>query len=58
MNDMAILDGFMEGFAKTAEAAGLRGEQVKTLLELSVDLAQREKHSADFDAGFMSVKGG
>lgn len=58
MIDTTILDGFMEGFAKTAEEAGLHGEQVRELLELSVDLAQRENHSADFDAGFMSVMGG
>jgi len=58
MNDENLLNGFMEGFAKAAEDAGLRGEQVRTLLELSVDLAQRENHREAFDAGFASVTGG
>lgn len=58
MEDEAILNGFMEGFAKAAEDAGLRGGQVKALLELSVDLAQREAHPEAFDAGFASVIGG
>lgn len=57
MGDENILNCFMEGFAKTAEAAGLRGDQVLSLLELSVDLAQRAVHQADFDKGFTSVMG-
>lgn len=57
MGDENILNCFMEGFAKTAEAAGLRGDQVLSLLELSVDLAQRAGHQADFDEGFASVMG-
>ena len=57
MGDENILNCFMEGFAKTAEAAGLRGDQVLSLLELSVDLAQRAVHQADFDKGFASVMG-
>ena len=57
-SDETILDGFMEGFAKAAEDAGLRGVQVRELMELSVDLAQREAHPAAFDAGFASVLGG
>ncbi len=49
-----VLDCFMEGFAKTAEAAGVRGDAVRSLMELSVDLAQREAHPAEFDAGFVA----
>lgn len=52
MNDENLLDCFMDGFAKAAEDAGFVGTQVKSLLELSVDLAQREAHPGDFDAGF------
>lgn len=55
MPDESVLDCFMDGFAKVAEAAGLQGEQVRDLLELSVGLAQRVAHPAEFDAGFASV---
>lgn len=55
MNDEAILNGFMDGFAKTAEAAGFRGEAVRELLELGVCLAQREGHADAFDAGFQAA---
>ena len=55
MNDENILDGFMEGFAKTAEAAGFHGDQVRELLELGVSLAQRDGHSEAFDSGFNST---
>lgn len=58
MNDSELLDAFTEGFAKTAEAAGLHGDQVRGLLELSLDLAQREAHPEAFDAGFKSVDRG
>lgn len=58
MEDEALLNSFMDGFAKAAEDAGLRGEQVRDLLALSVDLAQREAHPEAFDAGFASVLGG
>lgn len=58
MSDSDVLDAFMEGFAKYAEDAGLGGEQVRGLLELSVNLAQREAHPEAFDSGFISaVKG-
>ena len=53
-----MLDAFMEGFAKAAEAAGLRGTQVRDLLELSLDLAQHEAHPEAFDTGFRSVLAG
>ena len=52
VSDDNILAGFMDGFAKAAEDAGLVGDQVRSLLELSVDLAQRAAHPAEFDAGF------
>jgi hypothetical protein len=55
MDDETILNGFMDGFAKAAEDAGLVGEQVRDLMELSVDLAQRVAHPAEFDAGFASA---
>jgi len=55
MNDENILDCFMDGFAKVAEDAGLQGEQVRDLLELSVGLAQHTAHPDEFDAGFASV---
>lgn len=58
MNDQNILDGFMDGFAKAAEDAGLHGDQIRSLLELSVDLAQRVAHPDDFDAGFASAMRG
>jgi hypothetical protein len=58
MTDQEVLDCFMEGFAKRAEDAGLQGEQVLSLLKLSVDLAQRTTHGPEFDAGFASVMGG
>lgn len=58
MDDAKMLDDFMDGFAKAAEDAGLRGEQVRELMELSVDLAQRVAHPDEFDAGFASVFGG
>ena len=58
MNDDVILDAFMDGFAKTAENAGIVGEQVRELMKLSVGLAQREAHPDEFDAGFRSVVGG
>ena len=55
MSDTTVLNGFMGGFAHTAEAAGLQGDQVRSLLELSVDLAQRSAHPAEFDTGFSPV---
>jgi hypothetical protein len=55
MDDETILNGFMDGFAKAAEDAGLRGEQVRRLLELSVDLAQRGAQPEAFDTGFASM---
>lgn len=55
MGDENLLDGFMDGFAKAAEDAGLQGEQVKRLLELSVDLAQRGMQPEAFDAGFAAM---
>jgi hypothetical protein len=55
MPDESVLDCFMDGFAKVAEDSGFRGEQVRDLLELSVGLAQRAVHPAEFDAGFASV---
>lgn len=55
MSDEAILDGFMEGFAKVAEDAGFRGDSVRDLMELSLGLAQRAVHPEEFDAGFNSV---
>lgn len=55
MTDEAIMDAFTEGFAKVAEAAGLRGGQVRELMELSLDLAQRAGHPEQFDAGFSSA---
>lgn len=58
MDDAKMLDDFMDGFAKAAEDAGLHGEQVRELMELSVDLAQRVAHPSEFDAGFASVFGG
>ena len=54
MDDETILNGFMDGFAKAAEDAGLVGDQVRDLMELSVDLAQRAVHPEEFDAGFAS----
>lgn len=57
MHDENILNGFAEGFAKTAEAAGFSGEQVRGLMELSVDLAQRVEHAEAFDRGFAEVFG-
>lgn len=57
MNDQEMLDGFMEGFAKVAEEAGYHGEAVRTLMELSVDLAQHSAHPEEFSAGFNSVLG-
>ena len=53
-----ILDGFMDGFAKAAEDAGLQGEQVHDLLLLSADLAQRAVNPEAFDAGFAAAIGG
>ena len=44
MTDEEMLYCFAEGFAKTAEAAGFSGEQVRELMELSVGLAQRAVH--------------
>jgi len=58
MDEETILNGFMDGFAKAAEDAGFRGEQVRDLLKLSVDLAQREGNPAAFDAGFAAMLGG
>jgi len=58
MDAEMILNSFMDGFAKAAEDAGLRGEQVRDLLKLSVDLAQREAQPAAFDAGFATMLGG
>lgn len=58
MTDEEMLVCFTEGFAKTAEAAGFTGDQVRELMELSVGLAQRVVHPADFDAGFNSAIGG
>ena len=55
MNDETLLDCFMDGFAKAAEDAGLRGEQVRSLLELSVGLAQGVAHPDEFAAGFASA---
>lgn len=58
MTDEELLDAFTDGFAKTAETAGFRGDQVRELMELSVGLAQREAHPEEFDAGFRSAIGG
>lgn len=58
MTDEELLDAFTDGFAKTAEAAGFTGDQIRGLMELSVCLAQREAHPDEFDAGFKSVLGG
>lgn len=55
MGDDKILDAFAEGFAKAAEAAGFAGEQIRGLMELSLDLAQRCSHPDAFDAGFHSA---
>ena len=55
MDDAKMLDDFMDGFAKAAEGAGLRGEQVRELMELSVDLAQRAAHPDEFDAGLVRI---
>lgn len=55
MGDENILNGFMEGFAKAAEDAGFHGEDVRKLMQLSVDLAQSVKHPDAFSAGFDSV---
>ena len=55
MGDENLLDCFMDGFAKAAEDAGLQGEQVRTLLELSVDLAQRGPSPDAFDEGFAAT---
>lgn len=57
MDEETILNDFMDGFAKAAEDAGFRGEQVRDLLGLSVDLAQRAVHPGDFDAGFAAALG-
>lgn len=58
MDEETILNDFMDGFAKAAEDAGLCGEQVRDLLKLSVDLAQREAQPDAFDAGFAAMLGG
>ena len=58
MTDEEMLYCFAEGFAKTAEAAGCSGDQVRELMELSVGLAQRAAHPEEFDAGFNSGVGG
>lgn len=58
MTNEEVMDAFMEGFAKTAEANGFRGDQVKGLMMLAVDLAQRQAHPEQFDVGFRSVIGG
>ena len=58
MDDETILNGFMDGFAKAAEDAGFTGEQVRDLLGLSVDLAQRAVSPDAFDAGFAAALGG
>ncbi len=55
MDDETILNGFVDGFAKAAEDAGFVGEEVRDLLQLSADLAQRAVHEADFDAGFAAA---
>ena len=52
MSDENALDGFMDGFAKMAEAHGLRGEQVLDLLKLAADLAVRNASPDAFDSGF------
>ena len=58
MDDETILNGFMDGFVKAAEDAGFVGEQVRDLLELSVDLAQHAVSPDAFDAGFATALGG
>lgn len=55
MNEENVLNCFMDGFAKVAEAAGFTGDSVRGLMELSLDLAQRDAHPAEFDEGFFSV---
>ena len=57
MNDEEMLDCFMDGFAKVAEDAGLKGKQVKSLLHLSVTLSQSVIHPEEFAEGFLSVMG-
>ena len=58
MDEETILNSFMDGFAKAAEDAGLRGEQVRDLLALSADLAQSAVSPDAFNAGFAAALGG
>lgn len=55
MHDENVLNGFMDGFAKAAEDAGIHGEGVLELLKLSIDLAQRGSDPDSFDAGFAAA---
>jgi len=58
MDEANILNSFMDGFAKAAEDAGFRGEEVRDLLVLSADLAQAAVNPDAFGAGFSAVVGG
>lgn len=55
LKDAEIIDEFVAGFSKQAEAAGVPEDHVLDLLKLAIDLAQTGSHPEEFIAGFREV---